>query len=270
MPYIVIVDSREYRTAEDVVKNLRRLGATVIEKMLEVGDYIVSDKVIIERKKVHDFISSIVDGRLFEQAKKLADACQRPVLILEGNLWSAVKYRNVHMHAVLGALLTLAVKFNMLVLLSRDSETTAFYIYELAKLEQEKERRGIKTTFTRKSRSIRELQIELLCSLPGIGPKRAEKILQEFRTPLEALNNFRLWSRVGVPESAIALIRKILTTEYEKASEEVTEQATIDSLIREEQSSNRKHEVSSRPIGILQFFERNSEESQRSNPSSSS
>ncbi len=270
MPYIVVVDSREYRVAEDVIKNLRRLGVTVIEKMLEVGDYIVSDKIVIERKRVNDFISSIVDGRLFEQAKKLASSCPRPVLILEGNLWTASKYRNVHIHAILGALLTVTVKFNILVLLSRDSESTAFYIYELAKIEQEKEKRGIKTTFARKSKSVKEIQIALLSSLPGIGPKRAEKILKEFRTPLNALVNFRLWNRVGVPESTIALIRKILTTEYERADEEFTEQVTIDSVVKgsSEEMGTREQETQSKPTGILQFF-LNERLGQRSNPSSS-
>ncbi len=267
MPYVVIVDSREYRTAEEVVKRLRRLGATVIQKMLDVGDYVVSDKVVIERKRASDFISSIVDGRLFEQAKKLADSCSRPVLILEGNLWSATRYRNVHVHAVLGALLTLALKFNVLVLLSRDPEMTAFYIYDLARLEQEKEKRGIKTVFTRKNRSIRELQIGLLSMLPGIGPRRAEKILQEFKTPLEALKNFKLWTRAGVPESTIALIRKILTTEYEKADEEIAEQPTIDSVVREGSGDN-KRELREKPTGILRFFQNEHEDGQRSNPSS--
>ncbi len=63
----------------------------------------------------------------------------------------------------------------------------------------------------------------MLGSLPGIGGKRAEKILMEFGSPpLEALNNFEAWSRInGVSEKTVSSVRKVLTTKYsDKSSEE--------------------------------------------------
>ncbi len=255
MAIIVIVDSREYRTAEEVVKNLRRLGATVVERQLEVGDYVVSERVAIERKRAHDFLSSIADGRLFEQAKKLVEHYEKPIMIVEGSIWSALKHRNIHEHAVLGAMITLILKFNIRILFSRDPETTAFIIYDIAKNEQEKEKKSIKTVTTRKTATIKELQIQFLASLPGIGPRRAEALLKEFGTPLEALNNLKLWSRVGIPESTIALVRKVLTSKYgEEASEAHVD---ISSLIKSSEASknDKKEQEKTSKIGIFKFLE---------------
>ncbi len=249
----VIVDAREYRTAEEVVKNLRRLGATVVERQLEVGDYVVSERVAIERKKAHDFISSIVDGRLFEQAKKLVEHYERPVIIIEGNLWSAIKYRNVHEHAVLGALIAVTMKFNIRVLFSKDPETTAFIIFDIAKNEQEKEKKSIKTVTIRKTATVKELQIQFLASLPGIGPKRAEALLKEFGSPLEALNNLKLWSRVGIPESTIAIIRKVLTAKYGETEQE--QQVDISEILsKSDTDSKASKEKTYDKIGIFKYL----------------
>ncbi len=257
MTVVVIVDSREYRTAEDVVKNLRRFGATVVERQLEVGDYVVSERVAIERKRAHDFLSSIADGRLFEQAKKLVEHYERPIIVIEGSIWSALKHRNIHEHAVLGAMISLTMRFGIRLLFSRDPETTAFIIYDVAKNEQERERRSIKTVTTRKTATIRELQIQFLASLPGIGPKRAEALLREFGTPLDALNNLKLWSRIGIPESTIALVRKVLTSRFSEASAEA--HMNISSLIRsaETVSNDRREQESKDKVGIFKFLEDN-------------
>ena len=39
---------------------------------LRVGDYLINDQVLIERKTIVDFAASLVDGRLFPQAARLA------------------------------------------------------------------------------------------------------------------------------------------------------------------------------------------------------
>ncbi|NPA23682.1 MAG: hypothetical protein GXO23_05260 [Crenarchaeota archaeon] len=251
---IVYVDSREYRKAQDVIKELRRLGATVVEKMLEIGDYIVSERVAIERKSARDFAKSIIDGRLFEQAKNLRDKYEKPIIIVEGNLWRVEKHVNMNVNCILGALVSLLVRFNVTVLFSRDKSTTAYLIYDLAKMEQEKEKRGLKTYVTKKSLTLRELQVQFLASLPGIGQKRAEKILEEFKTPQNALTNVRLWTRVGVPESTVFLIRKILQTPYSESEEIVERQVKIDDVVK--QSLNDEHPgQSSRGMGILRYLE---------------
>ena len=44
---------------------------------LATGDYLIDDEVLVERKTVADFAASLVDGRLFPQAARLAQSHYR-------------------------------------------------------------------------------------------------------------------------------------------------------------------------------------------------
>jgi len=49
------------------------------------GDYIINDRVTVERKTARDFLVSILAGRLFKQIAHLKKHCLRPILMIEGN-----------------------------------------------------------------------------------------------------------------------------------------------------------------------------------------
>jgi ERCC4-type nuclease len=79
----VIADDRECKN--DVIKFLSDMkNVSVVVKRLSVGDYIVGNQLVFERKTLKDFAQSIVDGRLFRQAIRLANSKYKSVLILEG------------------------------------------------------------------------------------------------------------------------------------------------------------------------------------------
>jgi DNA excision repair protein ERCC-4 len=232
----VIVDSREYETAEEVIKWLKRFDCGVIPRKLDIGDYVLPGNVGVERKRAMDFISSIVDGRLFEQGRELLRAFDRAYVIVEGDLWRALSRREVHEHSVLGSLATL-IEMGLRIIPTPNEEGTAYIIKSIA---ERAEGRGIKAVPTRKGKTIRDLQIQFLSSLPGIGPKRAEAILRVFGTPLEALNNLGQWVRRvdGINESVISMVRKVLTTRYgEEASMNII---PIDEVLRNSQDSGDK------------------------------
>ena len=64
----VIADDRESKN--QVIKFLSDMkNVFVVVKRLSVGDYIVDNQLVFERKTLKDFARSIVDGRLFKQAK---------------------------------------------------------------------------------------------------------------------------------------------------------------------------------------------------------
>ncbi|WP_054857551.1 ERCC4 domain-containing protein [Vulcanisaeta sp. JCM 16159] len=229
MDCIIIVDSREYETAEEVVKWIKRLGCSVVPRKLDIGDYVLPNNVGIERKRAMDFISSIVDGRLFEQSKELLSAFDKAYVIVEGDLWRALNRRDVHKHSVLGALSTL-VNIGVKVLYTPDEEGTAYVMKSLAEKMGSK---GIKALPVKRGETIRDAQVQFLSSLPGIGPKRAEALLRTFGTPLDALNNLGQWTRRvdNINEGIVSLVRKILTTRY--GDEENNAVIPIDEAIKE-------------------------------------
>ena len=83
-----------------------RDDVTVEIARLEVGDYRVERRVVVERKTVADFAASLIDGRLFQQAAALALAPERSVLVLEGRdqVW---RDTGVRREALQGALITI-------------------------------------------------------------------------------------------------------------------------------------------------------------------
>jgi ERCC4-type nuclease len=86
---------------------------------LVAGDYRVEESVLIERKTASDFAQSLVTGRLFEQAARMAKSEFRPAYILEGHPgdWTALGVRR---EALQGALITLMVILDIPVLRAAD------------------------------------------------------------------------------------------------------------------------------------------------------
>jgi Fanconi anemia group M protein len=63
----VIVDDRESKS--EVIKFLSETkNVSVGIKRLSLGDYLVDNRLVFERKTLNDFALSIIDGRLFSQA----------------------------------------------------------------------------------------------------------------------------------------------------------------------------------------------------------
>lgn len=207
----VVVDSREYNTAQDVVEELKGLGCEVIVSTLAVGDYVLSSEVAVERKRAMDLVNSIIDGRLFEQAEGLVEEYQEPYILIEGDLWVSVANRGISANAVVAALAKVS-RMGVKTLWTMDESSTAYAIYSLATATG-----GVlKVVGRRKSMPIRELQIGLLASLPGIGVRRAVKLLKIYGTPLNALTNYRQWSSRlgGLSPSTMFMIRKVLEGGY--------------------------------------------------------
>ena len=186
MPAVrVYVDERE--RGSGVPEALAELGAAVIYQRLDVGDYLVSDEVVFERKTVEDLIRSVFDGRLFDQARRLAEAYPKPVIIVEGRfekLWE----KTGRAEQVRQALLAIALDHGIRVVYTRDPGDTAKVIYYTARREQVERRRPVVVHRKRRLESLREKQLYILQSLPGVGPRLAEKLLEYFGS-IEAVCN---------------------------------------------------------------------------------
>lgn len=180
----VLVDHRETRSG--VAKALDRLGLQLRFAALEVGDYVVSDRVAVERKRTDDFASSLVDGKrnLFSQLSNLARVYGKPVLIIEGDeLFTA---RQLAPAAIHGALASIALDFGISILYSRDEEETASILKVLANREQFRDKREVNPHGKKAAGSLAEQQEYLVSSISNIGPKAARNLLLHFGT-VEAL-----------------------------------------------------------------------------------
>ena len=80
----IIVDEREKKSG--IPKLLAAIGVKTEIKTLVIGDYIVAPETVVERKTIADLLSSIFDGRLFDQCSRLTEHYQHPILLVEGNV----------------------------------------------------------------------------------------------------------------------------------------------------------------------------------------
>lgn len=77
----VVVDMREFVSSLPCV--LHQQGMKIIPIMLEVGDYILSPDICVERKSVSDLFASFASGRLYNQAETMTRYYKIPVLLIE-------------------------------------------------------------------------------------------------------------------------------------------------------------------------------------------
>ncbi len=209
----VVVDERE---RPNVPACLKKLGLTLDYRLLEEGDYIAAEYAI-ERKTVRDFISSLYSGRLFDQAYRLGRAYQFTIIVVEGNLNSALeKMKNPKVFW--GALVTLSFGYGIRAFFTRDPEETAELICVLAKRPPEVRSRPPVIVKKPKYGQIRESQIVLLQGLPGIGARLAQKLLRRFGTPRNVFlaTESELNTRGGLGRVKTAKIISVLDTAYDE------------------------------------------------------
>jgi DNA excision repair protein ERCC-4 len=141
---------------------------------LTVGDYLIDDEVLIERKTIADFAASLVDGRLFPQASRLARDGRRSLVLIEGP--PATSMPDVHPHAVQGALVSLAAMWRLPVLHTSDPEDSLRVIRFLATQVGGSRERALRR-YARKPKRLASRRLFVLQALPGVGPALAVRLI---------------------------------------------------------------------------------------------
>ncbi|AFZ72901.1 DEAD/DEAH box helicase [Natronobacterium gregoryi] len=211
----VVADQREMdaNIARDLSK---RDGIEVRLETLEVGDYVLSDRVIVERKSVADFVDSLVGGdrSMFEQVGAMARHYSRPIVIVEGE--GLYEQRDIHPNAVRGALSSLAVDFDASVLRTESEERTTELLAVIAGREQETSDREVSVHGEKQSKTLAEQQEYVVSSIAEIGPVTARSLLEEFGT-VEAVmiaSEDELQGANGVGQVTAERMREVIGSEY--------------------------------------------------------
>jgi Fanconi anemia group M protein len=177
-PPVVQVDVRE--RGSETPRALEAAGAQVVFRTLAAGDYRIGRDLLVERKSGWDFRRSLFDGRLFRQMARLSRAAPRPLLLLEG------PERALAWPTLRGALLSITGVFGIPVLFSRDAADSAQWILAAARQQAARpERAYVRPGWRPKGKRAR--QIFVLQGLPGVGPRRAEALLDRFGSVRAAL-----------------------------------------------------------------------------------
>ncbi|MFA6889201.1 MAG: ERCC4 domain-containing protein, partial [Candidatus Woesearchaeota archaeon] len=211
----IFVDHRE--KGNYVIKELINLNIAIDLQQLEVGDYLLSSRCAVEYKTVSDFVTSLIDGRLLQQAKELKKQYSRPLYIIEG-IEDMYSIRNIHPNAIRGMLAALTVDFGIPVLQTKTSKETAALLATIAKREQEFENRSFSLHGDRKPINIKDQQEYVITAFPSIGPSVAKPLLKEFKTIKNFINateeELKKVSLIG--EKKAKQIKEIIDTEWKE------------------------------------------------------
>lgn len=207
-PYRLRVDFSERHAA--LVDLLRRSEEFDVQMAhLEIGDYAIEESVVIERKTHADFVTSLVDGRLFPQAAALSRSPHRPVLLLEGPAPS--RTADVHPNAVMGALVSLAVMWRLPVLHASTPEDSLRIVRDLAH-QAARANAVVLRRYDRKPKRVASRKLHVLQGLPGIGPALAHRLLLQFGSVEKAVtaSEAELTRVRGVGPAKAARIRAVV------------------------------------------------------------
>ncbi|MDE1769979.1 MAG: heavy metal resistance protein CzcA [Thaumarchaeota archaeon] len=210
----MVVDEREQKSG--IPDLLKQIGVKVEMMNLPVGDYIVAPETVVERKSVSDFISSVFDGRLFDQCNRLKEHFEHPTIIIEGNV-DEIDEITENPLVFYGAMSSVVLDFKIPVIPTPNASHTAKLLISMCA------RQGtVKGPFLkkiRKSGDLQQQQLSILTSLPGVGEKLASRMLEKFGSPSASLNasSVELSKINGMGEARAQKIRKILDAKNKNA-----------------------------------------------------
>ena len=225
---LIMMDERERGVMRDsLLKNFPQLDIQI--RTLDVGDFILSPFVGIERKRGDDLIASIVDGRFFIQLSRLKEVFFHPILLLE-NPAKLFSHRYFKDSSIYGALVYVAYKMGITIITTINEGESAQVIQDLTnQIYTKKEIHPIEQKFqnlkddddistlidfhlTEKTMS-REDQKYFISGLIDLGPKKADLLLDILQTPkfiLHAIESSEIeFTKGGTPKNSTGILSNI-------------------------------------------------------------
>jgi DNA excision repair protein ERCC-4 len=183
-PGSIVVDTREFMGAP--LPNMLHLRGPfeIIPLMLEVGDYILTPHICVERKSYSDLVQSLQEGRLYTQMTAMCKLYQHPILLIEFEegqpfCFSSPLDSAAQETSVIFRLTTLTIAFPQLrILWSRDAVRTVELFRELKRGHAQPEPAVIRLREATAEDSVGNVAaVEILKKMPGVGVANSAKVM---------------------------------------------------------------------------------------------
>ncbi|MEN6379204.1 MAG: DEAD/DEAH box helicase [Methanofastidiosum sp.] len=207
----IIADDREDKK---LLKILSEKSNIKINR-LDVGDYILSNRIGIERKSSNDFIESLIKGTLFPQILSLSNTFEVPMLIVEGE--DVYSIRNMDKKSIRGAIISAMVDFRVRVIFTKNPEETVNFLVDISLREQKEKDRIPTIRGEKKVMSLKEKQLFIVEGLPEVSSVLSRRLLRKFGSIFGVFNadEIELKEVEGVGEIKAKKIREIIDSKYE-------------------------------------------------------
>lgn len=164
-------DHREEKSS--VPDLLREMDLEIESANLSEGDYVIGERVCVERKSAADFVSSLKSGRLWDQIGRMLERYEVVAVIVEGN----PRFPEASLEGAMAGV----VRRGASLVRVTDREETASFIRRIA-VQEKKPRRAKRPHSQRRWRGPDEVSEDLLAAIPGVSVSRAEDLLGHFGT----------------------------------------------------------------------------------------
>lgn len=171
----IVIDYREKNS--DLPGLLSKADFGIIFNKLPYCDYVINQYIQIERKTGKDFIASIIDGRLFEQARKMKKFLSRPFYIVEGHPLNTKS--SITKESVQGAVISLQTIWYIPIIFTTNVKHT-FKIIKMMAHQINKHGNLVSLRHGYRPKKLRSNKLYLLQGFPQIGPQLAERLLSHF------------------------------------------------------------------------------------------
>lgn len=171
----------DHREPEELMRTFQVFGNSIItKKHLYTGDIVMDDYLVIERKTLRDFFQSLNDGRLFSQVKRLQKLPKPALLVVEGEE-QGIQQRKFRKAAFQSLLFSIQWKFRIPVFFTHNMfETVSLCFYCYRSFAAKKHAQSSTNAPLKKKVSSKEIQLDMLARIPGIGKRRAMELLNTY------------------------------------------------------------------------------------------
>lgn len=212
---VIIVDDRE--RGSRLAESLKSYDVLLRVSRIDVGDYVISDRIVVERKSFRDFEASVMDGRIFSQASKMLKY-QKPLIVIEPG-----RPERLSRNAVYGAMASLLSDYGINVVFMPPEEAAAL-LARMAIREQTEMKRKVSIVRKPKAWNHDDARIRIVAGFPGISAVKAEKLLSHFSTlhNLFSATEQELMKVEGIGIKRSKEMLKIIYGEYKRGDNHVS------------------------------------------------
>lgn len=184
-------------------------GFELIIKKLPYCDYVINQEIFIERKTGRDFATSIIDGRLFEQAWKMKRFLPRPLYLIEGNPFNSKI--NITREAIKGAAVSLQAIWHIPMLYAANIEQSC-QVISMISHQSTKLSNLLELRHGYRPKKLRSKKLYLVQGLPQVGPLIAKRLLDHFKSVRNVMNASEkdLLKVDGIGPKKVKTIQKVL------------------------------------------------------------
>ena len=194
----IVVDMREF--GSELPNMLYCRGIELLPVTLEVGDYILTPDICVERKSVSDLIGSLNNGRLYTQCVSMTRFYRKPVLLIEFNesksfsLQAKGSLKNeISLQNISSKLTLLTIHFPKLRIIWSQSPQLTAEIFEDLKSNADEPNAEVAMAVGvegagQQNHFYNIIQQDLVDRLPGINMKNCRHILNKFNSMKELMN----------------------------------------------------------------------------------